>query len=603
MDAISSEILTGHKSPPVDLLARPQHCAHMIHPRSALLLAAVCAVVLPLTAPAQVDRITGRPFASRSEVIAQHGMVCTSQPLATQVGLDVLKAGGSAVDAAIAANAALGLMEPVSCGLGGDLFAIVYDAKTKKLHGLNASGRSPLGLSRELLLADLAKLKTRLIPSRGMLPISVPGAVDGWAELHRKFGSLPLPQVLAPAIRYAREGFPVSELIAYYWGHSIAGLGKETGGIMTTFAPGGRAPAKGEIFKNPELADTLALIAAEGRDAYYRGAIAAKMDAFFAANGGYLRKIDFERHTSTWVEPVSVNYRGYDVYELPPNGQGIAALQMLNILEGYDLRKMGYNSPDALHVMIEAKKLAFEDRAKFYADPAFSKAPLQGLLAKAYAAQRRALIKMDQAAKTFDAGNPALQEGDTIYLTTADADGNMVSLIQSNYRGMGSGVVVPGLGFGFQNRGEMFTLEAGHANDYAPGKRPFHTIIPAFIMKDGVPWLSFGVMGGAMQPQGHVQIVVNLIDFGLNLQEAGDAARWQHEGSTDYNVPKMATGGHVNLESGVPWSTQAELRRRGHDLRIDLGGYGGYQAIRWDAQNRVYYGASESRKDGQAAGW
>jgi gamma-glutamyltranspeptidase/glutathione hydrolase len=300
---------------------------------------------------------------------------------------------------------------------------------------------------------------------------------------------------------------------------------------------------------------------------------------------------------------VSVNYRGYDVYELPPNGQGIAALQMLNILEGYDLRAMGFNSADALHVMIEAKKLAFEDRAKFYADPAFSKIPLAGLLSKEYAAQRRALIKPDRAARTYDAGNPALQDGDTIYLTTADSEGNMVSFIQSNYRGMGSGVVVPGLGFGFQNRGEMFTLQPGHANDYAPGKRPFHTIIPAFVMKDGAPWLSFGVMGGSMQPQGHVQIIVNLIDFGMNLQEAGDAARWQHEGSTDYNVPKMTSGGHVSLESGVPWAVQAELKRRGHDLRTDLGGFGGYQAIRWDAKNRVYLGASESRKDGQAAGW
>ena len=558
---------------------------------------------LTAVACAQIDRITGRAFATRSEVIAAHGMVCTSQPLATQVGLDVLKAGGSAVDAAIAANAALGLMEPVSCGIGGDLFAIVYEAKTGKLHGLNASGRSPLGLSREQLLAELAKLKVTSIPSRGMLPISVPGAVDGWAELHRKFGRLPLAQVLAPTVRYARGGFPVSELIAYYWDRSIAVLGQEKGGIMATFAPGGRAPAKGEIFRNPELARTLELIGTQGRDAYYRGEIAARMDAFFAANGGYLRKVDFERHTSTWVEPVSVNYRGYDVYELPPNGQGIAALQMLNILEGFDLRSMGFNSPDALHVMIEAKKLAFEDRAKFYADPEFAKIPLRGLLSKEYAAQRGALIRPDRAAKTYDAGNPALQEGDTIYMTTADGDGNMVSLIQSNYRGMGSGVVVPGLGFGFQNRGEMFTLEQRHANDYAPGKRPFHTIIPSFIMKDGQPWLSFGVMGGAMQPQGHVQIVVNLVDFGMNLQEAGDAARWQHEGSTDYNVPKMATGGYVNVESGVPWATQAELRRRGHDLRVDLGGYGGYQAIRWDAKNRVYLGASESRKDGQAAGW
>lgn len=568
--------------------------------RAALALAGTFAAV---SVSAQVDRVTGRAFATRSEVIAARGMVATSQPLATQVGLDILKAGGSAVDAAIAANAALGLMEPTGCGIGGDLFAIVYDAKTKKLHGLNASGRSPRGLSREQLLADLAKLDAKVIPSRGVLPVSVPGAVDGWFELHGKFGKLPMSQVLAPAIRYANDGFPLSELIAFYWERAVRIFGSQPGGFKATYAPGGRAPAKGEIFRNPDLAATYDLIARQGRDAFYRGEIPAKVDAFFAAHGGYLRKVDFETHTSTWVEPVSVNYRGYEVYELPPNGQGIAALQILNILEGFDLKRMGFNSPDALHVMIEAKKLAFEDRAKFYADPEFSKIPLAGLLSKKYAAERRALIKMDRAARTYDAGNPALQDGDTIYLTTADAEGNMVSLIQSNYRGHGSGIVVPGLGFCFQNRGEMFTLETGHANDYAPGKRPFHTIIPAFIMKDGKPWASFGLMGGAMQPQGHAQIVVNLVDFGMNLQEAGDAARWQHDGSTDYDTPKMTTGGFVYLETGVPWETQAELRRRGHDLRVDLGGFGGYQAIRWDDVNRVYLGASESRKDGQAAGW
>jgi len=570
-------------------------------PRGTAQLLAALLLAAPLAA--QIDRVTGRAFATRSEVIARQGMVCTSQPLATQVGLDVLKQGGSAVDAAIAANAALALMEPTGCGLGGDLFAIVWDAKAKRLHGLNASGRSPLGLSREALLAELAKLGVKTIPPRGLLPVSVPGAVDGWFELHRKFGRLPMPRLLAPTILYANEGFPVSELIAYYWDRSVPVFSKEPGAFLATFAPGGRAPGKGEIFRNPDLARTLAAIADGGRDAFYRGEIATRIDAFFAANGGWLRKADLERHTSTWVDPVSVNYRGYDVHELPPNGQGIAALQMLNILEGFDLKAMGFNSPDALHVMIEAKKLAFEDRAKFYADPEFSKIPLRGLLSKEYAAQRRGLIRMDRAARTYDAGNPALQEGDTIYLTTADSDGNMVSLIQSNYRGMGSGVVVPGTGFGFQNRGEMFTLEAGHANDYAPGKRPFHTIIPAFVTKDGEPWLSFGVMGGAMQPQGHVQIIVNMVDFGMNVQEAGDAARWQHEGSTDYDAPRMTNGGFVNLEQGVPWETKAELRRRGHDLRTDLGGYGGYQAIRWDSRHRVYLGASESRKDGQAAGW
>ncbi len=553
----------------------------------------------------QIDRIAGRSFATRSEVLGQHGMVCTSHPLATQIGLDVLKQGGSAVDAAIAANAALGLMEPLSCGPGGDLFAIVYDAKSKKLYGLNASGRSPLGLSYEQLQTELEKLHRTTIPSIGVLPISVPGATDGWFELHAKFGKLPMSDVLAPAIRYAREGFPVTQVIAHYWraGGRIAKAQKPPGAFLETYAPERRAPTEGEIFKNPDLAATYTLLAEKGRDAFYRGEIAERIDAFMSAHGGYLRKADFENHTSTWVEPVSTNYRGYDVFELPPNGQGIAALQMLNILEGFDLRSMGWQSADALHVMIEAKKLAFEDRAKFYADPDFAKVPVDELISKAYGAERRKLIHLDHAAESYDAGNPALQHGDTIYLTTADSEGNLVSLIQSNYKGFGSEVVVPGLGFSFQDRGEMFVFDRAHANCYAPGKRPFQTIIPAFIMKDGAPYVSFGVMGGAMQPQGHVQIVVNLVDFKLGLQEAGDAARWQHEGSTDYDHPTMKTGGWVNLESGIPWNTVAELKRRGHDIRIDLGGFGGYQAILWDAKNRVYHGASESRKDGCAMGY
>jgi gamma-glutamyltranspeptidase / glutathione hydrolase len=575
----------------------------VINPK--LLMIAAVVMSLEGAAIAQIDRITGKPFATRSEVLAQHGMVCTSHPLATQAGIDILKSGGSAVDAAIAANATLGLMEPVSCGIGGDLFAIVYSAKDKKLYGLNASGRSPRGLSYETMKAQLAKLGHATIPSRGMLSISVPGAVDGWFELHGKFGKLPMKQVLTPAIKYAEDGFPVTELIAYYWNISvlIAQTNPLPGGFLQTFAPKGRAPAHGEIFKNPDLAKTYALLAEKGRNAFYRGDVAEKIDAFMQSNGGWLRKNDFEKHTSTWVEPVSVTYRGYDIFELPPNGQGIAALQMLNILEGFDLRGMGFQSADAFHVMVEAKKLAFEDRAKFYADPEFSKVPLKGLLSKEYAGERRKLIRMDHAARRYDAGNPALEQGDTIYLTTADSEGNMVSLIQSNYRGMGSGIVVPGLGFSFQNRGEMFVFDPTHANVYAPGKRPFHTIIPAFIMKDGKPVMSFGVMGGAMQPQGHVQIVVNIVDFGLGLQEAGDAARWQHEGSTDYDTPRMKTGGWLNLESGVPWGVVAELKRRGHDVRTDLGGYGGYQAIRWNASNGVYHGASESRKDGCAMGY
>ncbi|HEY2341766.1 MAG TPA: gamma-glutamyltransferase [Chthoniobacteraceae bacterium] len=554
---------------------------------------------------AQIDRVSGRTFATRSEVLGQHGMVCSSHPLATQIGVDILKAGGTAVDAAIAADAALGLMEPMSCGPGGDLFAIVYDAKTKKLSGLNASGRSPLGLSLEEMQSRLAALHRTTIPPTGMLPISTPGAVDGWFELHAKFGKLPMSDILAPTIRYAHEGFPVTQVIASYWraGLRSALKNKPPGAFLATYTPNGKAPTEGELFRNPDLANTYTTIAEKGQDAFYRGEIADEIDAFMRTNGGYLRKADLENHTSNWVDPVSTNYRGYDVFELPPNGQGISVLEMLNILEGFDLRKMGFQSADALHVMIEAKKLAYEDRAKFYADPAFAKIPVEGLISKEYGAERRKLIHMDRAAETYDSGNPALQHGDTIYLTTADGDGNMVSLIQSNYRGFGSQVVVPGLGFAFQDRGEMFVFEPGHANIYAPGKRPFHTIIPAFIMKDGAPYVSFGVMGGAMQPQGHLQIITNLIDFGLGLQEAGDAARWQHEGSTDYDKAKMKNGGWVNLESGIPWSVVSELKRRGHDVRSDLGGYGGYQAILWDAKNRVYHGASESRKDGCAMGW
>jgi len=560
-------------------------------------------------ANSQIDRITGRNFATRSEVLARHGMVCTSVPAATQVGLDILKRGGSAVDAAIAANATLGLMEPVSNGIGGDLFAIVYSAKENKLYGLNGSGRSPLGLSYEQMKAELDKLNRKTIPPLGMLPISVPGTVDAWAELHQKFGKLKLSDDLTPAIRYAEEGFPVTDLIGYYWAFGPRLYKGLPGAFLETYTLDGkgRTPAKGDIFKNLALAKTLRLISEKGRDAFYKGEIANKIDKFMRESGGFLRKVDFEKHTSTWVNPVSTNYRGYDVFELPPNGQGIATLQMLNILEGFDLReKMGRNSPDALHTMIEAKKIVWADRAKFYADPAFAKIPLGSLLSKTYAAERRKLIDPNRAAKKVEAGNPVLDQGDTIYLCTADDEGNMVSLIQSNYRGMGSGIVVPGLGFMFQDRGELFSMEPGHANVYAPGKRPFHTIIPGFVMKDGKPWEAFGVMGGGMQPQGHVQVLTNQIDFGLNVQEAGDASRWQHEGDNEPTGEKMTeSGGYVEVESGIPYETVRELKKRGHDVRFDVGGYGGYQAIKVEIHDgqRVYVGASESRKDGQAAGY
>ena len=552
---------------------------------------------------AQVDRITGHSFATRSPVIAQEAMIATSQPLATQVGLQVLRDGGSAVDAAIAANAALGLMEPTGCGIGGDLFAIVWDAETQSLHGLNASGRSPRELSYERLVAELEQLDRTTIPALGMLPISVPGAVDGWRVLHEKFGTLPIGEVLAPAVAYAENGFPVTEVIADGWARSVPILSNQPGAFRETFTLNGQAPAVGQIFKNPDLARTYRRLAADGLRSFYQGDLAQEMAAFFAAHDGFLTATDFASHRSEWVTPLSVNYRGYEVYELPPNGQGIAALQMLRILERHDLKALGRNSPELLHLMIEAKKLVYEDRAKFYADPDFAKAPLDRLLSAEYAAERDALINPQRASRRLMAGKAELNSGDTIYLATADAKGNMVSLIQSNYRGMGSGVVVPGLGFGFQDRGQLFTLEKDHANCYAPGKRPFHTIIPAFVMKDGKPWLSFGVMGGGMQPQGHVQVLVNLIDFGMDVQEAGDAARWQHLGSSEPTGNVMTDGGWVELENGFSWETIRALKNLGHDVRAGNGGFGGYQGILRDHENGTYQGGSESRKDGQAAGY
>ena len=545
------------------------------------------------------DRVTGRAFATRSEVAAQHGMACTSQPLVTQIALEILKQGGSAVDAAIAADAALGLMEPTGSGMGGDLYALVWDPKDRKVKGLNASGRSP----KSLTLAEFKKRNLTHIPPHGPLPVSVPGCVDGWFELHAKFGRLPMKTILAPAIKYAEEGFPVSELIAYYWERSVPTLGRFPGFLETFTVDGKRGPRSGEVFKNPRLARTLRAIAEGGRDAFYKGEIARKIGAYMEAQGGFLSYQDFATHHGDWVEPVSVNYRGYDVWEIPPNGQGIAALQMLNILEGYDFSKIPFGSPRHVHLFTEAKKLVFEDRAKFYADPAFAKVPVQGLLSKAYAEERRKLINDRRASRRLEAGNPALKDGDTIYLTTADAQGCMVSLIQSNYRGMGSGMTPGDLGFCLQDRGELFSLEEGQANTYAPGKRPFHTIIPGFITKDGDPFLAFGVMGGEFQPLGHVQIVMNVVDFGMGTQEAGDAPRISHDGSPEPTGEKGKLPGTIQLESGFPYETVRELMNMGHGVGWLLGGYGGYQGIRWEPRQRVFFGASEGRKDGQAAGY
>ena len=549
---------------------------------------------------AAADRITGQPFATRSEVYAPRAMAATSHPLATQIALDVMKGGGSAVDAAIAANAALGLMEPTGNGIGGDLFAIVWDPKTQRLHGYNGSGRSP----RSLTLAEFQRRGLKEIPAHGSLPVTVPGAVDGWFALHERFGKRPMADNLAPAIGYAREGHPVHEVIASYWERSVPRLSKWPG-FSEQFTIQGRAPRTGETWKNPHLANTLQRIADGGRDAFYKGDIARTIDAYFKANDGFLSYEDLAAHQGEWVDPVSTNYRGYDVWELPPSGQGIAALQILNLLEPYDLKAYGFGSPEHVHLFTEAKKLAFADRAASYADPDFYRTPVERLISKGYARERGALISMERAMQAAEPGViPQLNQGDTIYLTTADADGMMVSLIQSNYRGMGSGMAPPGLGFILQDRGEQFVLKAGHPNSYAPGKRPFHTIIPAFVTRDGKPWLSYGVMGGAMQPQGHVQILLNLIDFGMNLQEAGDAPRIQHDGSTEPagQAEAMADGGRLELETGFPYETVRALMRKGHSVRFADGPYGGYQAIMVNPQGG-YIGASESRKDGQAAGY
>jgi gamma-glutamyltranspeptidase/glutathione hydrolase len=541
------------------------------------------------------DRLTGRNFATRSEVIGQHGMVASSQPLATQIGIDILKKGGTAVDAAIAVNAALGLMEPTGSGIGGDLFAIVWDAKTKKLHGLNASGRSP----KALTLDYFTKNNIKHIPASGPLPVSVPGCVDGWFELHNKFGKLPMKDILEPTIKYAEEGFPTTDLVAYYLQITLKRYIKMYPNVEETYTVGGELPQKGDIIKNPFLANTYKKIAKGGRDAFYKGDIARESAKFIKEQGGFLAYEDFATHHSDWIEPVSTNYRGYDVWELPPNGQGISTLQMLNIIEGYDFTKIPFGSAEHLHIVNEAKKLVFEDRAKYYADKDFMKISVADLISKEYATERRALINPDRAG-TFIAGKES--NSGTVYLTVADKDGNMVSLIQSNYRGMGSGMVPPKLGFMLQDRGECFNLAEGTANSYAPGKRPFHTIIPGFVTKNGLPYMSFGVMGGDFQPQGHVQVLMNMIDFGMNLQEAGDAPRFEHIGSTDFTGELAEGKGEILIESGFDFEETKKLIQKGH--KVGFGGYyGGYQAILYDAVRKVYFGASESRKDGAAAGY
>jgi len=560
------------------------------------------------TAPG--DRTVGRPFATRSPVLGTHGMVCASQPLAARIGLRVLEDGGSAVDAAIATNAALGLVEPTANGIGGDLFVLLWDNQAGRLVGLNGSGRSARAAGLEPLRARLAESGLTDIPLRGALPVTVPGCVDGWFALHERYGKLPMERLLAPAIALAREGFPVSQVIASEWkgAEKAFAAGAEFAEFRRVFLPGGRAPREGELFRNPDLADTYAALAEGGRDVFYNGRIAEGIAACVQAGGGWLGTEDLAAHRSEWVNPVSVPYRGYEVWELPPNGQGIAALQMLRMAEGFSPEPWGEDGL-GLHRLIECKKLVYEDRAAYYADAEAMRVPLARLLGSEYAATRRALIDDAHAAERCAPGELALEHGDTTYLSTADAEGNVVSWIQSNYSGFGSGLVPEGLGFGLQDRGKLFSLDPGHANVYAAGKRPFHTIIPAMMTRAGLPVLSFGVMGGAMQPQGHLQIVVNLVDAGMNVQEAGDAPRWRHEGSSEPDGSATLSGpGTVYVESGMPEAIVAGLRARGHTVEVKAGGYGGYQAIWIDdiagkAGGRVYRGASESRKDGTALGW
>lgn len=557
------------------------------------------AVSLALTM--SLDPFVGaaQPKTGRSPVIAKHGIVAASHPLAAQIGLDILKSGGNAIDAAIAANAALGLMEPTSNGIGGDLYALVWDARSQKLYALNASGRSPFKANRQYF----ADQKLTSIPETGPLSWSVPGCVDGWAELSKRFGRKPFAELLAPTIRYAEEGAPIPEVIAAAWRASERRLSRDPASAAV-FLPNGRAPRAGELFKNPALAKALRLISEKGRDGYYNGPIAENLVSISDKAGGLFTLDDFRKHTSTWVEPVSSSYRGYDVWQIPPPCQGIATLQMLNLLEPFDLKKMGPNTADYWHAFLEAKKIAFADRAKYYTDPAFAKVPVAELIAKPYAERRRKLIDMQKAALDCEPGDPRLSTSDTIYLCAVDDERNCVSLIQSNYMGFGSGISSAEYGFGIQNRGCLFSLDPNHANTLEPGKRPFHTIIPSFVTKDGKPWLVFGVMGGDMQPQGHVEVLTNLIDFGMDVQQAGEAPRLEHIGSASpTGKPAAPDGGRVTAEPGIPDAVIAELKRRGHVVeRINRNG-GGYQGIRIDWEKGTLAGGSEARKDGVAAGY
>jgi gamma-glutamyltranspeptidase/glutathione hydrolase len=538
-------------------------------------------------------------------------MAATSQVLATQVAVEILRQSGTAVDAAIAANAMLSLTEPHMCGPGGDLFAIVWDPKEAVLNGLNASGRSPRGLSLQSLREAIGPSST--MPLRGPLALTVPGAVDGWCALHERFGRLSLDRILRPAIEYARAGVPIARVSSQWWRYMAAELSTDVSlagridDFWQTFMIDGRAPRPGEVIRNPGLARTLEAVASEGRSGFYAGEIGDELSAYIAAAGGHLTPSDLAAPSADWVTPITTAYRGYDVHELPPNGQGLSVLQMLNVLEGYPVDRLGFDNPDYWHLWVETKKLVYEDRARYYADPDFSDIPVVQLLSKDYARRRAVLIEPSRVLTDMRHGEVRVPGGDTTYLATADRDGMMVSLIQSIYRGFGTGLVPPGLGFALQSRGASFALDPAHANVFEPAKRPFHTIIPAFVTKDGRPWISFGVMGADMQPQGQVQVLVNLIDFDMDLQAAGETPRLQHVGGSSPDGAAAAGAGTVFYEPGFPQAVVDELGHRGHAMQTISDPIacfvGGYQAVMRDPETSVYHGASEPRFDGCALGF
>jgi gamma-glutamyltranspeptidase/glutathione hydrolase len=553
------------------------------------------------------DRPSGASFASRSPALGCSGAAGTAHPLATQTAIEMLKRGGSAVDAAVAANAVLGFVEPVSSGLGGDCFAFVWDPKIGKLAGMASSGGSPKSLS---LATVRARAVNGVIPKLGAVSVSTPGALDGWWTLHQRYGKLKWAELFAPAIHACEAGDPTPQIIGFYLKRNMAaflrpGSGvEETANAVATYTPGGVAPNEYDVRRNPDLARTYRMIAEGGRDAFYDGPIAQTIDAYFKRIGGWLSAEDLRGHHAEWVEPLVTQYRGVDVYGMPANTQGLATLQMLNMIEQFDMRGFGFQSPQSLQVQIEAKRLAYEDRARYYADPHFAKIPIEWLNSKEYAKERAKLIRLDRILEPVYPGQ-APSHGDTTYFTTADKDGMMVSIIQSNFRGMGSGLVADGLGFMFQDRGELFSLQNGHPNIYAPGKRPFQTIIPGFAAKDGVPWISFGVMGGDMQPQGQTQIIVNRVDYGLDVQAAADSPRWHHEGSSQTmgeDSPNLGPRGALHLEAGVPVETRKALIDLGWPMGASDGGFGRYECIenRKQGADRVYAAGSEMRADAVA---